>query len=45
MFKVLGNVLVNIIAEALGDSEPELLDLWKSSLTSIMNIVIVACCE
>lgn len=43
MFKVIGNVLVSMIAEAIGDSNPELLDLWKSSLTSVLNIVIAAC--
>jgi len=43
MFKVIGDVLVAMISEAIGDSEPELLDLWKSCLTSVMNIIIAAC--
>lgn len=42
MFKVIGDVLVSMIAEAIGDSEPELLDLWKSSLTSVLSIIIAA---
>jgi len=43
MFKVIGDVLVAMIAEAIGDSESELLDLWKNGLTSLLNIVIAAC--
>lgn len=43
MFKVIGDVLVAMISEAIGDNEPELLDLWKSSLTSVLNIIIAAC--
>ncbi|XP_026805815.1 neuroglobin-like [Rhopalosiphum maidis] len=42
-FQVIGNVLVAMIAEAIGDTDPELLDLWKSSLTSVLSIVIAAC--
>ncbi|CAI6361044.1 unnamed protein product [Macrosiphum euphorbiae] len=41
-FQVIGDVLVSMIAEAIGDSEPELLDLWKSSLTSVLSIIIAA---
>lgn len=44
MFKVIGNVLISMIAEAIGDTEPELLDLWKSSLTAVIGIVVAACC-
>ncbi|KAL5235477.1 hypothetical protein ACI65C_002887 [Semiaphis heraclei] len=42
-FQVIGDVLVAMISEAIGDNEPELLDLWKSSLTSVLNIIIAAC--
>jgi len=44
VFKAIGGVLVAIITEAIGDSEPELLDLWKSSLTAVMSVIIAACC-
>jgi len=45
MFKVFGNLLVKFISETLaGDNnESELLDLWKSSLISVLNIVVAAC--
>jgi len=43
ILKVLGNVLVEIIIESLGNNDPELLDLWKSILTSVMNVVTTAC--
>lgn len=44
MFKVLGNILIQMIADAIGDSDPDLLNLWKSSLTAVMGIVVEACC-
>lgn len=43
MFQNLGGVLVAMIGEAIGDTDPELLELWKSSLTAIMNVVMAGC--
>ncbi|XP_025422465.1 globin-like isoform X1 [Sipha flava] len=42
-FEVIRNVLIAIIAEAIGDTDPELLDLWKSSLTGVMSIIVAGC--
>ncbi|VVC25581.1 Globin,Globin-like [Cinara cedri] len=43
-FQVIGDVLISMIAEAIGDTEPELLNLWKSSLASVIEVVVAACC-